>query len=156
MSGFNPHKLPVSFEDGVDQTHQRLPRCYTLTHSDRTGDLFLTVAESYHLAQISGWLTRIMRDEVVGEWVAEDEPGMHLHCHVSGGLVLGPAKWRADIFRQHLPLVLDAICYGDRAFLSANPDLHAAAIRVHFHARQAALDCVKEWGLVRDHLPGVD
>lgn len=156
MSGFNPNKLHIRYEEGIGQKYQRLPRCYTLTHSDRTGDLFLTVAESYDLAQISGWYTKFMRDEVLGEWGAGDVPNLHLHCHVSGGLVLGPAKWRADIFRQHLPLVLDAICYGDRAFLHANPDLHTAAIKVHFHARQAALDCIEDWGLIADHLPGAD
>jgi hypothetical protein len=156
MSGFNPNKLHVRFIGGVDQNNQCLPRCYTLTHSDRTGELFLTIAESYDMAQISGWYTQLMRDEVLGEWPAGEAPSLHLHCHVSGGLVLGPARWRAAIFRQHLPLVLDAICYGDRAFLHAHPDLNAAHIRVHFHDRQATLDCVEAWGLVADYLPGLD
>lgn len=156
MSAFNPNKLHVRFEDGMDQSHQHLPRCYTLTHSDRTGDLFLTISESYDLTQISGWYTKFMRDEVLGEWQAGDVPGLHLHCHVSGGLVLGPARWRADIFRQHLPLVLDATCYGDREFLWANPDLFSAPIWIHFHARQAALDRVEGWGVVADHLPGLN
>jgi hypothetical protein len=96
-----------------------------------------------------------MRDEVLGEWQVGEAPGLHLYCHVSGELVLGPAKWRAEIFRQHLPQMLDAICYGDRAFLHANPDLHAAQIWVHFHARQAALDCVEAWGLIANHLSGL-
>lgn len=153
MSDFNPHKLKVRFAEGMQDPSYYLPRCYTLTHSDRTGDLFLTIAPDYDQDQISGWYTKLMRDEVLGEWQMGDPPSLHLHCHVSGGFVLGPARWRASIFRQHLPLVLDAICYGDRFFLRANPTLSKAAIFVHFHAKHEALDRVEEWGVVADHLP---
>lgn len=153
MSDFNPHKLNVRFVEGLKAPASFLPRCYTLTHSDRTGELFLTIAPNYDQDQISGWYTKLMRDEVLGEWQTGDPPNLHLHCHVSGGFILGPAKWRASIFRQHLPMVLDAICYGDRVFLRANPNLLSAAIFIHFHARQAALDRVEEWGIVAEHLP---
>jgi hypothetical protein len=153
MSNFNPQKLHVQFSEGMQDPSKFLPRCYTLTHSDRTGELFLTVAPAYDLGQISGWYTQLMRDEVVGEWQAGDPPSLHLHCHVSGGLVLGPARWRDAIFRQHLPLVLEAICYGDRDFLSANAMLNEAEILVHFHAKQTALDQVEDWGIVADYLP---
>lgn len=44
--------------------------------------------------------------------------------------------------------MLDAICYGDRVFLHGNPELHSAQIRVHFHAKQAALESVEAWGLI--------
>ena len=77
---------------GRRRWYQRLPRGYTLTHSDQTGDLFLTIAESYNLAQISGWYPKLMRDEVLGEWQVGEAPGLYLHCHVSGALVLGPAR----------------------------------------------------------------
>jgi hypothetical protein len=153
MSNINPQKLHVQFAEGMQDPTKFIPRCYTLTHSDRTGELFLTVAPAYDLAQISGWYTKLMRDEVVGEWQAGDCPSLHLHCHVSGGLVLGSARWRDAIFQQHLPMVLDAVCYGDRGFLQAHPELHSAAIQIHFHARQAALNRVETWGVVGDHLP---
>jgi hypothetical protein len=153
MSNFNPQKLHVQFSEGMQDPSKFLPRCYTLTHSDRTGDLFLTIAPAYDQGQISGWYTKLMRDEVVGEWQAGDTPSLHLHCHVSGGFVLGSARWRDAIFRQHLPLVLEAVCYGDRGYLSANPALREAAILVHFHAKQSALERVENWGIVADYLP---
>lgn len=153
MSNFNPQKLHVQFDEGMQDSRKFLPRCYTLTHSDRTGDLFLTVAPSYDLGQISGWYTKLMRDEVLGEWQAGDTPSLHLHCHVSGGLVLGPARWRDAIFRQHLPMVIEAICYGDRVFLQGNPNLHRSQILIHFHAKQTALDRVEPCGVVTDYLP---
>ena len=36
---------------------QHFPRKYTLTHSDLTGDLYLTVAREYDKKQISRWYT---------------------------------------------------------------------------------------------------
>ena len=152
MAQFYPEKLHVQFDDALRDQAAIFPRCYTLTHSDRTGSLFLTIAPTHDLDQVSDWYTQLMRDEVMGEWAASDPPSLHLHCHVSGGFVLGPAKWRAAIFRQHLPLVLEALCYGDRIFLHEHSFLLDAPILVHFHARQKALDTVEDWGSVGDWL----
>lgn len=150
MSQLKTEKLHVQFDDALRNQQRILPRCYTLTHSDRTGDLFLTVGQVYDEEQISDWYTRLMRDEVLAAWEDGDLPSLHLHCHVSGGLVMGPARWRARIFRQHLPLVLEALCYGDREFIHAHPSLHQAPILVHFHAQQKALNIVEDWGHVGD------
>ena len=152
MAPFNPQKLHVTFDNRLAEQPTPFPRCYTLTHSDRTGDLFLTVSPSYDEKQISGWYTRLMRDEVLAEWEEGGPPSLHLHCHVSGGLALGPARWRASILRQHMPLVLKALCYGDRAFLAINPPFQNAPILVHFHAKQKALDTVEDWGKVQEVL----
>lgn len=153
MSDFDPSKLHVSFEGASEYQDSLMPRCYTLTHSDRTGDLFLTIGRSYNEDQISDWYTKLMRDEVLGEWQTGDPPSLHIHLHVSGGFVLGPANWRDGIFKQHLPMVLSAICYGDRAFLRRNPALLTSPFRVHFHAKQDGLDRVEEWGNVKAFLP---
>jgi len=63
MSEFKPEKLHVTLDPTLDP-HSLTPRRDTLTHSDRTGDLFLTVAPAYDRGQISSWYTRLMRDEV--------------------------------------------------------------------------------------------
>lgn len=152
MADFNPEKLHVRFDSVLQEKVDFLPRCYTLTHSDRTGELFLSIAPSYDREQISGWYTRLMRDEVLAEWQMDHLPELHLHCHISGGFVLGSAQWRDEIFRQHLPLVLYALCYGDRNFLLANPAFLDADILVHFHAKQTALDRLEKWGYVKDFL----
>jgi hypothetical protein len=65
MTRLRPEKLHVDIQTNESQ---HLPRRYTLTHSDTTGDLFLTVANEYKREQISGWYTQIMRDEVLAEW----------------------------------------------------------------------------------------
>lgn len=77
MGRFNPNKLHVRFQPGTTPVNPVVPRRYTLTHSDRTGHLFLTIGSDYDGAQISGWYTRWMRDEVLAEWLphrAEDAP----------------------------------------------------------------------------------
>ena len=64
MSRLNPAKLHITFREGAAPDGPLIPRRYTLTHSDQTGDLFLTIGPEVNHAQISGWYTRLMRDEV--------------------------------------------------------------------------------------------
>ena len=146
MSHLNPQKLHVDFMEGTFPNGPMSVRAYTLTHSDSTGDLFLTIGAVYNRPQISGWYTRFMRDEVLAEWFFEQQPGLHVHCHVSGGIVFGTPGWRKAIFRRHMPMVLEAFRYGDRQFISAHPELNDAEVWVHFHARQERQKQIESWG----------
>ena len=137
MSRLRPEKLHTAFDPSISPEAPLIPRRYTLTHSDATGDLFLYIGGDYDQSAISGWQRRFMRDEVLGEWLmGEAGPELHLYCHVSGGFVLGSARWRYAIFQKELPLVLEAICFGDRPSFSKNPALESAPIFVHFLAKQ--------------------
>lgn len=147
-----PGKLHVRLAKGAGPDGPVVPRRYTLTHSDATGDLFLTVGPDYDQKQISGWYTRLMRDEVLAEWRDEsDGPALHLFCHVSGGLVFGGAGMRYDIFRRELPLVLEAFRYGDRELFLAHPQLDQAAIWVHFHSANRRYQKTEPWGTLADY-----
>lgn len=147
MGRLKPEKLHVDYSPGVPSTDLRMPRRYTLTHSDLTGDLFLSIGSDYNRTQISGLYTRIMRDEILAEW-KEDENGasLHVYCHVSGGLVIGSAGWRESIFRSEMSLVLEAIRYGDRVFFEANPELEHAPIFVHFQSSKRSHSKIEAWG----------
>lgn len=130
MSRLRLEKLHVDIQKG--ESH-RLPRRYTLTHSDRTGDLYLTVAKDYDKTHFSGLYNRIMRDEVLAEWkIIEDSPSLHVYLHVSGGLVFGTAGMREAIFRREMRLVLEAIRNGDSKFFDNNPKFDNATIYLHF------------------------
>ena len=151
MDHLNPEKLHIRFLNGTNNGPP-IPRCYTLTHSDTTGELFLTIGPTYDQEQISGWYTRFMRDEVLALWeMDEEEMTLHIHVHVSGGLVLGSAKWRDKIFRRHMPLVLEAFRYGDREWIGKHPELDQAPIKIHFQATHPNYDQVESWGILRDY-----
>jgi hypothetical protein len=152
MSDLNPAKLHTSFTTPTSATGPLHPRCYTLTHSDRTGDMFLAVADEYDQKQISGWYTRLMRDEVLATWQYDgDQASLHVHLHVSGGIVLGSGAWRASLFRHHLRQVLEAFRYGDRQLVQHHPALDQSPIHVHFHARQEELNLIESWGVFGDY-----
>ena len=155
MSHLNPSRLNVSFTPGATPTGPIRPRFYTLTHSDRTGELFLSIGREHNRPQISGWYTRLLRDEVLADWSIDQRVrALHVHCHVSGGLVLGTAAWRDAIFRRELPLVLEAFRFGDRGLYETIPELDRAPIRVHFHASQPRFDRVEHWGSPADYVLG--
>jgi hypothetical protein len=151
MSHLNIQKLQLKFSEDITLEGPVTPRAYTLTHSDSTGELYLTIGSRHDNRQISGWYTRLMRDEVLAEWQFEEKPELHVHCHVSGGLVLGSAGWRDSILRRHLPLVLETFRYGDRALFEAFPELNLAPISVHFHATQERFDRIEDWGKPGDY-----
>jgi hypothetical protein len=157
MSRLRPEKLHVRFAEGSSSNGPLVPRRYTLTHSDRTGELFLSIGPDYDQEQLRGWQARLMRDEVLAEWSNQrGQLELHIHCHVSGEWALGPAGWRDAIFRHELPLALEALCYGDRELLCHNDRLKERPVWVHFHARQAKYDVSENWGIVADYLPPTD
>jgi hypothetical protein len=152
MSRLRPQQLHVRFAGGVGPDGPVLPRRYTLTHSDTTGELRLTVGSNYNRMQISGWYTRLMRDEVLAEWTeSETGPSLDIYCHVSGGLAFGPASWRYSIFQHELPLVLEALRHGDRALYDAHPELDRAPITVHFRSDRRRYRRKEHWGSPADY-----
>ena len=155
MSELIPSKLHVTLHKGTSERELCLPRRYTLTHSDVTGDLFLSIGAAYDQKQISGWYTRLMRDEVLAEFKEESETvSLHVYCHVSGGIVFGTAGWRNDILHYHMRMVIEALRYGDRELVSANPQLDDAKIRVHFSSRHVRYNRVEEWGSLKEYALG--
>lgn len=147
MSQLDPGKLHVTFHEGMSPRKLSLPRRYTLTHSDRTGDMFLTIAADYDREQISGLYTRLMRDEVLAELVRTGQTFLlHVYCHVSGGLVLGTAGWRDGILRHHMPMVIEALRYGDRELIRVRPEIDRAGVMVHFQSSHAGYHRIEEWG----------
>ena len=151
----NPNRLHVKLSERVSSTDPVIPRFYTLTHSDSTGELFLTIGESYDQDQISGWYTRFMRDEVLAEWqVIHGKTVLLVHCHLSGGLILGTASWRYQIFERELPLVFEALRYGDRHLFVAHPELDQAIVTVKFHTRRLADQREEQWGHMREYSLG--
>ena len=151
MTDLNPEKLNVVYKDPVDPNLLSLPRKYTLTHSDSTGDLFLTIGTDYDNDQISGLYTRFMRDEVLAEWLLnKDNYELHLFVHVSGGVCFGWAGLRDRIFRNHLPLVFQVIREGDKNLFKRMPEIEDSNILVHFQSNRKKYNKIENFGKVKE------
>lgn len=150
---FNPKKLHINCSEKCEIGKKFMPRRYTLIHSDSTGDLFLTINCEYDETQISKLYTRFMRDEVLAEWIEQDNQyELHIYVHVSGGFVFGWAKLRARIFKFHMPLVLKALIYGDKELLDIYPMLKNASIFVHFSSKKKKYNKVEDYGIVKNYI----
>ncbi|KAI3984068.1 hypothetical protein MKX01_035195 [Papaver californicum] len=126
------------------------PRTYTLTHCDLTANLTLTISNAITLDQLKGWYNN---DDVVAEWKRVEE-GMCLivHCHVSGPNVLMDvaAEFRYLIFKKEMPLVLQAVQYGDSMFIKQHPELMDALVWVYFHSSSKKYNGVECWGALKN------
>lgn len=140
-------RLHVTFAEGTRPDGPLTPRRYTLTHSDLTGRLFLSIGPDYDRRALRTLQVRLERDEVLGEWVlGEDGPRLDLHMAAQGGLpVFGTGAMRCDIFRRYRPLVLEALRYGDRAFADAHPELDDAPVVAWFRWRHGRVQS-EPWG----------
>lgn len=152
LTDLSLEKLNITYSSGVNPKGPITPRCYTLTHSDFRGELFLSIGPEFDKESISGFYTRIMRDEILAEWLKEEKGySLNVYCHVSGGFVVGTAGWRYKIFTRELPLVLKAICQGDNDFFTANPSLQNSPIFVHFQSKNKKYNKIEKWGKTKEH-----
>lgn len=148
MSRLKPEKLSVEFRKGVTTTEPIIPRRYTLTHSDVTAELFLTIGVIYAYDKVNA-----MRDEVLGEWMtAQNEYFFYVYLHVDNGEYSPEVvATRNYIFRRELPLALEAIRYGDKDFFAAHPELNYAPIIVYFSSTDPQYNKIENWGSFLDY-----
>lgn len=147
MTGFNPENLFVEFRNGVTQYEPVYNRKYTLTHSDVTATLFLTIGMEYAYEKVG-----FLRDEVLAEWKEnEGYPYLYVYVYVNGQLYPPASAKRNEIFRRELPLALQAIYYGDRQFLNNHPYLKKAPIWIYFDSENTKYISFENWGTLEDY-----
>ncbi|KAI4315347.1 hypothetical protein L6164_028166 [Bauhinia variegata] len=151
---FEASKLKVLFL-GVDEKKHpaKLPRTYTLTHSDITSQLTLAISHTINNSQLQGWYNRLQRDEVVAEWKkVKGKMSLHVHCHISGGHFLLDicARLRYFIFCKELPVVLKAFVHGDVNLSNNFPELQKDLVYVYFHSNITEFNKVECWGPLKE------
>lgn len=152
MSDFIKDKLHIRCEDSLVPGKTFVPRRYTLTHSDSTGDLFLTIDCEYDYKQVAGFYTRFMRDEVFAEWQDnENKYELHIFVHVSGGFVFGWAGMRYRIFNHHMPTVIKAIRNGDAKLFEIYPELYESPIYIHYLSNRKKYNKIEKFGMLNDY-----
>lgn len=129
--------------DGVTNKEPIVQRRYTLTHSDLTGDLFLTIGKQFAWDKINP-----MRDEVIGEWVTNGTTLYYcVYLYIDRGEYdQNVSAKRSEIFRRELPLALTAIRYGDRFLFDAYPQLDQISIIVSFMSSYPQFARQENWG----------
>ncbi|KVH88075.1 Staygreen protein [Cynara cardunculus var. scolymus] len=180
---FDASKLQVLFKgEETDQYTRIVPRTYKLSHCDFTANLTLTISNiidhhqvsiffpsfSYlytlklthtHTSfvvrwQLKGWYNK---DDVVAQWAeVKGHMCLDVHCYVSGpnSLLDLAAEFRYYIFSKELPLVLEAVLYGDRVLFSEHKELMDAFVRVFFHSSSKKYNRVECWGPLKDAAKG--
>lgn len=145
LSKFQPERLSVEYRDGVTATAPIIPRRYTLTHSDTTGQLFLTLGTHY------AWdLLNPIRDEVLGTWMPNGSC-FCVYVYIDHGeFDERTAKKRNEVFRRELPLALTAIRYGDRFLFAKYPALDDASLIIHFVSSYPPFARQENWGTFRN------
>lgn len=147
MKRLNPEKLYVEFRPGTTITEPVVGRKYTLTHSDITADLFLTIGLQFAYDKVNA-----MRDEVLAEWrTYNGYLFLFVYVYVDGQFGPAISAVRNAIFRRELPLALEAIRYGDRRFFVAHPDLDSAPIWIHFDSVNPEYNRFENWGTPNDY-----
>ncbi|WP_421385007.1 staygreen family protein [Bacillus salacetis] len=150
MSDFNPEKLSVTYHPPASVFNPMDGRKYTLTHSDTTGELFLSIGCQYDFNKVNP----AMRDEVLAEWGrVMGQYTLSGIVYVSGGeFDENLSKVRYMIFRKELPLALSAIVNGDRGFFSYFPWLLDAPIYITFESVFPEFNQVHYYGTPRQYL----
>ncbi|PQD94491.1 hypothetical protein CYL18_13860 [Pradoshia eiseniae] len=146
------NRLTVFFNPPYGSNGPVEGRTYTLTHSDETGDLFLSIGSGIDSSKIN-WK---MRDEVIGNWQIRGGQ-YYLVCsvHISGGeFDEKKARARFSIFQEELPLALKGIINGDKGLFTYYPWLLNAPIQVEFSSVYPEFNQVMYYGMARHYQEG--
>ncbi|WP_369522648.1 staygreen family protein [Guptibacillus hwajinpoensis] len=136
----------VTYRDGMYGNKCVLGRKYTLTHSDITGELFLTIGKEYAIDRIS-----FIRDEVLGSF--RNDCGLYYYAYVLVGdpTEEGREQVRNRIFRKELPGALSAIRVGDTELFQTYPELDDVPIWIYFDSNEEQWEAYEYYGSFREY-----
>ncbi|KGX84923.1 staygreen family protein [Pontibacillus marinus] len=149
---FSTNRLYVQYRPDIQHTTAYDLRKYTLTHSDITGDLFLTVSTEYAFDQVND-----MRDEVLGEWIPTLQGILFRGEALVGDetIPLTQQKIRYEIFNREMSTALQGIFYGERWLLEMNPALLASPVYILFVSNHPEYSGFRYFGKVNDYLQDI-
>ncbi|MBA2175989.1 staygreen family protein [Halobacillus locisalis] len=151
MMSFHPEKLSVTLIPPATKIEPIENRKYTLTHSDTTGELFLSTGTEYDIAAINP----VMRDEVIAEWMKDDQNRYYLagKAHVDGtNMDKSSSMIRFNVFKKEMETALKGITYGDRAFFAEYPTLQDAPIYIQYESIYPKYNQTFYYGTPRQYL----
>ena len=145
---FIPDKLETTFVEPITPYHPIKGRKYTLTHSDETGMMFLTIANEFDFEAINP----DSRDELLGTWKLYDGSyKLFFYAYVGNSDYLTALK-KYGAFKYHMNIALQAVVYGDQKLLKTHPDLNDSAIFVKYISSIQIFDHFEFYGYVKDYI----
>lgn len=147
MKEINPKKVFVQYRDIMKPYAPVLNRKYTITHSDKTADLFVFVAQSYAEDQVTK-----MRDEVRVSW-EKTEKGIVLigSVTVDAKGILGNSNIRNKIFYKEMPTALQALYQADRFLFNKEPYLDNTPVKIHFISSNPIYNKTYDFGVIGNY-----
>ena len=147
MKKIDPSKVHAELRDRVSPISPILDRKYTVTHSDETADLFVTIGRHYANDKIGP-----TRDEVLLAYEST-ETGMMLlgEVLIAGDEITGNAKMRSEIFAREMPIALQAIRYADRRLFQTKPDLDELPIFIWFRSSEPEYNKLFDFGTMSEY-----
>jgi len=140
----DPQTVFVQYRNEIYPNDPVINRKYTITHSDKTAEMFVFVAEAYAEDQING-----MRDEVRVAWEKKDEiPILIGSVLIDGDGNTRNAKVRNMVFYYEMPTALQALRQADRFLFMKYPELDKARVEIHFISSSPEYDKTYDFGMI--------
>ncbi len=147
MSTKRNRQVFVEYRDHVTKTSPVKNRTYTMTHSDETGDLFVTIGLDYAEDK-----TNAIQDQVYLKWLPlGDKNFLYGEVIISGEGIEGSASKRNEIFKREMPLALQAIYIADQPFFEANPELADTPVMIDFKSSDAQYNKLYNYGAIGNY-----
>jgi len=146
MSTFESSRVSVEFRDHVTLASPIYNRTYTITHSDDTGELFVTIGKDYAYDKVEE-----LRDEVLVKIKQIDGQLMFY-----GTVLINDEgedrnlEIRNEIFLRELPLAMEALKEADRAFFEQHPMTLDLPVCVWFQSTEEKYNKFYNFGTLRD------
>ncbi|WP_069998327.1 staygreen family protein [Cellulosilyticum sp. I15G10I2] len=147
MKKINPNKVFTEYLSPLTNISPLKGRKYTMTHSDDTGDLFVTIGLTYAEDQINP-----TRDEVLLELLSKNnKPIFYGKVLVDDENIKDNIRIRNAIFLKEMPTALQAIRYADRALFEKYPLLDQVPIYIQFSSTKPQFNKLRYFGTMKNY-----
>ncbi len=147
MKKINTDKVFTELRNGVTDTYPVSGRKYTMTHSDKNGNLYVTIGTGFAEDKVGK-----LRDEVRLQYIVIDSmPILYGEVMVDGLGIPGNPPVREAIFKREMPTALQAVRYGDNTLFSFYPELDNTPVYIQFMSSNPDRHKLYDYGLIGDY-----
>ncbi len=146
MNNLKKNNVFVQYRNKMMPYNPIIPRHYTITHSDKTGELFVFIDNSYVNDKINK-----TRDEVRIKWSYEKGQPILTGWVLVDDNKISNSKIRNEIFKREMPKALQALRHGDRFLFKKHPRLNTANVYIHFKSKNKNYNKVYDFGKIGNY-----